>query len=66
MNEPLDEARIALRCDNPLIRLQAAANGIGIVGDQCRRENGRSANGPQPPTSTCPSGVLTTVDEVIE
>ena len=41
MNESLDEARIALRCDNPLIQLQAAANGIGIaelacfLGDDC-------------------------------
>jgi len=41
MNESLDEARIALRCDNPLIQLQAAATGIGIaelacfLGDDC-------------------------------
>jgi DNA-binding transcriptional LysR family regulator len=41
MNESLDGARIALRCDNPLIQLQAAANGIGIaelacfLGDDC-------------------------------
>jgi DNA-binding transcriptional LysR family regulator len=41
MNESLDEARIALRCDNPRIQLQAAANGIGIaelacfLGDDC-------------------------------
>ena len=41
MNESLDEARIALRCDNPLIQQQAAANGIGIaelacfLGDDC-------------------------------
>lgn len=41
MNESLDEARIALRCDNPLIHLQAAAHGIGIaelacfLGDDC-------------------------------
>jgi DNA-binding transcriptional LysR family regulator len=41
MSESLDEARIALRCDNPLIQLQAAANGIGIaelacfLGDDC-------------------------------
>ena len=41
MNESLDQARIALRCDNPLIQLQAAANGIGIaelacfLGDDC-------------------------------
>jgi DNA-binding transcriptional LysR family regulator len=41
MNESLDEARIALRCDNPLIQAAAAANGIGIaelacfLGDDC-------------------------------
>jgi DNA-binding transcriptional LysR family regulator len=41
MSESLDEARIALRCDNPLIQLQAAVNGIGIaelacfLGDDC-------------------------------
>ncbi len=41
MNESLDEARIALRCDNPLIQLQAAANGVGVaelacfLGDDC-------------------------------
>lgn len=41
MNESVEEARIALRCDNPLIQLQAAANGIGIaelacfLGDDC-------------------------------
>jgi DNA-binding transcriptional LysR family regulator len=41
MNESLEGARIALRCDNPLIQLQAAANGIGIaelacfLGDEC-------------------------------
>lgn len=41
MSESLDEARIALRCDNPLIQLQAAANGIGVaelacfLGDDC-------------------------------
>jgi len=41
MNERLEGARIALRCDNPLIQLQAAANGIGIaelacfLGDEC-------------------------------
>jgi DNA-binding transcriptional LysR family regulator len=41
MGESLDEARIALRCDNPLIQLQAAAHGIGIaelacfLGDEC-------------------------------
>ena len=41
MGEALDEARVALRCDNPLIQLQAAANGIGIaelacfLGDDC-------------------------------
>jgi DNA-binding transcriptional LysR family regulator len=33
--ESLDEARIALRCDNPLIQLQAAANGIGIAELAC-------------------------------
>jgi len=35
MNESLDGARIALRCDNPLIQLQAAANGIGIAELAC-------------------------------
>lgn len=41
MNESLAEARIALRCDNPLIQLRAAANGIGVaelacfLGDDC-------------------------------
>jgi DNA-binding transcriptional LysR family regulator len=41
MNESCDGARIALRCDNPLIQLQSAANGIGIaelacfLGDGC-------------------------------
>jgi DNA-binding transcriptional LysR family regulator len=41
MSESLEEARIALRCDNPLIQLQAAVNGIGIaelacfLGDDC-------------------------------
>jgi DNA-binding transcriptional LysR family regulator len=41
MNESSDGARIALRCDNPLIQMQAAANGIGIaelacfLGDEC-------------------------------
>jgi DNA-binding transcriptional LysR family regulator len=41
MNESLEGARIALRCDNPLIQMQAAANGIGIaelacfLGDAC-------------------------------
>ena len=41
MNERLEGARIALRCDNPLIQLRAAANGIGIaelacfLGDEC-------------------------------
>jgi DNA-binding transcriptional LysR family regulator len=41
MDESLEGARIALRCDNPLIQLQAAANGIGIaelaccLGDVC-------------------------------
>lgn len=41
MSESLEGARIALRCDNPLIQLQAAADGIGIaelacfLGDGC-------------------------------
>jgi DNA-binding transcriptional LysR family regulator len=41
MNESLEGARIALRCDNPLIQLQAASNSIGIaelacfLGDAC-------------------------------
>lgn len=35
MNEALEGARIALRCDNPLIQLQAAANGIGIAELAC-------------------------------
>jgi DNA-binding transcriptional LysR family regulator len=41
MNESLEGARIALRCNNPLIQLQAAANGIGLaelacfLGDDC-------------------------------
>ena len=35
MNESLDGARIALRCDNTLIQLQAAANGIGIAELAC-------------------------------
>jgi DNA-binding transcriptional LysR family regulator len=41
MNDSLDGARIALRCDNPLIQQQAAANGIGVaelacfLGDDC-------------------------------
>jgi DNA-binding transcriptional LysR family regulator len=41
MNESLDGARVALRCDNPLVQLQAAANDIGIaelasfLGDDC-------------------------------
>jgi len=35
MNERLEGARIALRCDNPLIQLQAAANGIGIAELAC-------------------------------
>ena len=41
MNESLEGARIALRCDNPLIQLQAAANSIGFaelacfLGDAC-------------------------------
>jgi DNA-binding transcriptional LysR family regulator len=35
MSESTDEARIALRCDNALIQLQAAANGIGIAELAC-------------------------------
>jgi DNA-binding transcriptional LysR family regulator len=41
MGEALDDARIAVRCDNPLIQLQAAAQGVGIaelaccLGDEC-------------------------------
>lgn len=41
MDESLEGARIALRCDNPLIQMQAAANSIGIaelacfLGDAC-------------------------------
>jgi len=41
MDESLEGARIALRCDHPLIQAQAAANGIGIaelacfLGDVC-------------------------------
>jgi DNA-binding transcriptional LysR family regulator len=35
MNESLEGARIALRCNNPLIQLQAAANGIGIAELAC-------------------------------
>jgi DNA-binding transcriptional LysR family regulator len=41
MGEALDDARMAVRCDNPLIQLQAAAQGIGIaelaccLGDEC-------------------------------
>ena len=35
MNEALEGARIALRCDNALIQLQAAANGIGIAELAC-------------------------------
>jgi DNA-binding transcriptional LysR family regulator len=35
MNESLEGARIALRCNNPLIQLQAAANGIGVAELAC-------------------------------
>jgi DNA-binding transcriptional LysR family regulator len=41
MGEALDDARIAMRCDNPLVQLQSAAQGIGIaelaccLGDEC-------------------------------
>jgi DNA-binding transcriptional LysR family regulator len=35
MGESLDGARIALRCDNPLIQLKAAANEVGIVELAC-------------------------------
>ncbi|HEY2533105.1 MAG TPA: LysR family transcriptional regulator [Xanthobacteraceae bacterium] len=41
MGESLEGARIALRCDNPLIQLNAAANDVGIaelacfIGDTC-------------------------------
>jgi DNA-binding transcriptional LysR family regulator len=35
MGESLDGARIALRCDNPLIQLKIAANGAGIAELAC-------------------------------
>ncbi len=35
MGEPLDGARIALRCDNPLIQRAAAANDVGIAELAC-------------------------------
>jgi DNA-binding transcriptional LysR family regulator len=35
MGEPLEGARIALRCDNPLIQLSAAANELGIAELAC-------------------------------
>jgi len=35
MGESLDGARIALRCDNPLIQLRAAANDVGIAELTC-------------------------------
>jgi DNA-binding transcriptional LysR family regulator len=35
MGEPLEGARIALRCDNPFIQLTAAANDIGIAELAC-------------------------------
>jgi DNA-binding transcriptional LysR family regulator len=41
MGEALDDARLAVRCDNPLIQLQAAVQGVGIaelaccLGDEC-------------------------------
>jgi DNA-binding transcriptional LysR family regulator len=35
MGESLEGARIALRCDNPLIQLRAAANGLGIAELAC-------------------------------
>jgi DNA-binding transcriptional LysR family regulator len=35
MGESLEGARIALRCDNPLIQLKAAANEVGIVELAC-------------------------------
>jgi len=35
MGESLDGARIALRCDNPLIQLKAAADGAGIAELAC-------------------------------
>ncbi|HEY1432032.1 MAG TPA: LysR family transcriptional regulator [Stellaceae bacterium] len=35
MGESLEGARIALRCDNPLIQLRAAASNVGIVEAAC-------------------------------
>jgi DNA-binding transcriptional LysR family regulator len=35
MGESLEDARIALRCDNPLIQLRAAANDVGIAELAC-------------------------------
>ena len=35
MGESLEGARIALRCDNPLIQVQAAASHVGIVEAAC-------------------------------
>src|SRR5262249_9654700 len=35
MSESLEDARIALRCDNPLIQLRAAANEVGIAELAC-------------------------------
>jgi DNA-binding transcriptional LysR family regulator len=35
MGESLEGARVALRCDNPLIQLKAAANEVGIVELAC-------------------------------
>ena len=35
MGESLDDARIASRCDNPLIQLQAAARDVGIAELAC-------------------------------
>jgi DNA-binding transcriptional LysR family regulator len=41
MGEALEGARLAVRCDSPLIQLQAAAQGVGIaelaclLGDEC-------------------------------
>jgi DNA-binding transcriptional LysR family regulator len=35
MGESLEGARIALRCDNPLIQVQAAASNVGIVEATC-------------------------------
>lgn len=35
MGESLEGARIALRCDNPLIQVQAAASNVGIVEAAC-------------------------------